>query len=111
MHELSLCHAIARLARSAAGDRNVEIVRVQIGALRQVVPDSLSFSWMLVRDHEGMCDAELELDLVAAEVLCRMCHRRSEIASRWSLCCPTCESADVEILRGNEFQVTSLDVA
>lgn len=111
MHELSLCHAIAGLARSAAGDRNVEIVRVQIGALRQVVPDSLSFSWMLVRDHEGMPNAELELDLVVAEVLCRSCRHRSELASRWSVCCPDCTSADVEILRGNEFLVTSLDVS
>lgn len=111
VHELSLCHAIAELARSVAGDRNVEIVRVQIGALRQVVPDSLSFSWTLVRDHERMPDAELELDFVAAEVLCRSCHQRSKIASRWSVCCPNCESADVEILRGNEFLVTSLDVS
>lgn len=111
MHELSLCHAIAGLARCAAGDRNVEIVRVQIGALRQVVPDSLSFSWALVREYERMPDAELELDLVAAEVLCRSCRESSKIASRWSVCCPNCQSADVEILRGNEFLVTSLDVS
>lgn len=111
MHEMSLCHAIAELARSAAGDRHVEIVRVQIGALRQVVPDSLSFSWELLRDHERMPDAELELDVVAAEVMCRACRRCSTIASRWSVCCPQCESADVEILRGNEFLVTSLDVS
>lgn len=111
MHELSLCHAIAELARSAAGDRNVEIVRVQIGALRQVVPDALSFSWTLVRDHEQMPDAELELDLVTAEVLCRGCQHRSKIVSRWSVCCPNCESADVEILCGNEFLVTSLEVS
>ena len=111
MHEMSLCHAIAELARSAAGDRHIEIVRVQIGALRQVVPDSLSFSWGLIREHERMPDAELELDFVAAEVMCRSCHQRSTIASRWSVCCPTCESADVEILRGNEFSVTSLDVS
>jgi hydrogenase nickel incorporation protein HypA/HybF len=111
VHELSLCHAIAELARSAAGERRVEIVRVQIGALRQVVPDSLSFSWVLVRDHEQMPDAELELELVAAEVLCRSCRQRSEITSRWSICCPECESSDVEVTRGNEFLVTSLDVS
>jgi hydrogenase nickel incorporation protein HypA/HybF len=111
VHELSICHAIAELARSAAGGRNVEIVRVQIGALRQVVPDSLSFSWELTREHERMPHAELELDLVAAEVRCRSCHKTSPIASRWSVCCPSCASADVEVLRGNEFQVTSLDVS
>lgn len=111
MHELSLCHAIAEVARSCADGKHVEIVRVQIGALRQVVPDSLSFSWELVREHENLPDAELELELVAAEVMCRSCRQRSEITSRWSISCPQCESFDVDVLRGEEFYVTSLDVS
>ena len=44
------------------------------------------------------------------KVRCRGCGQQSEIASRWSLCCPQCESADVEVVHGNEFLVTSLDV-
>jgi hydrogenase nickel incorporation protein HypA/HybF len=58
-----------------------------------------------------MPDAELELELVTAEVQCRSCGQRSTITSQWSLLCPGCESADVEVLRGNEFLVTSLDVS
>lgn len=111
MHELSLCHAIAGVVRPYAADRHIDVVRVQVGALRQVVPDSLSFCWTLVREHEYMPDAELELELVPAEVVCRSCQRQSEIASRWSVCCPECDSTDVEVIRGDEFQVTSLDVS
>ncbi len=111
MHELSLCHAIAGVVKPYASDRHVDVVRVQVGALRQVVPESLSFCWTLVRDHESMPDAELELELVTAEVKCRSCGQQSEIASRWSVCCPECESSDVEVVRGNEFLVTSLDVS
>ncbi|WP_431239502.1 hydrogenase maturation nickel metallochaperone HypA [Mycolicibacterium aichiense] len=110
MHELSLCHAIAGVVRPYAAGRRVDVVRVQIGALRQVVPDSLSFCWTLVRDHESMPEAELELEFVAAEVACHSCGQHSEIASRWAVSCPQCESADTEIVRGNEFLVTSLDV-
>ncbi|KAA0081936.1 hydrogenase maturation nickel metallochaperone HypA [Mycolicibacterium sp. P9-64] len=111
MHELSLCHAIAGVVRPHAADRHVDVVHLQIGALRQVVPESLLFCWTLVRDHESMSDAQLELDLVPAEVMCRSCGHQSEIASRWSVCCPECESGDVEVVRGNEFLVTSLDVS
>jgi len=111
MHELSLCQAIAGVAKPYADGRHVDIVRVKIGALRQVVPDSLTFCWTLVRDYEDMPDAELELELVTAEVQCRSCGQRSTITSQWSLLCPGCESADVEVLRGNEFLVTSLDVS
>jgi hydrogenase nickel incorporation protein HypA/HybF len=111
MHELSLCQAIAETVKPYADGRHVDIVRVQIGALRQVVPESLTFCWTLIRDHEDMPDAELELELVTAEVQCRSCAQQSTITSRWSLLCPRCQSADVEVLRGNEFQVTSLDVS
>lgn len=111
MHELSLCQAIAGVVKPYADGRHVDVVRVQIGALRQVVPESLSFCWTLVRDYEDMPDAELELELVSAEVHCRGCGERSTITSQWCLLCPHCEGADVEVLRGDEFLVTSLDVS
>lgn len=111
MHELSLCQAIAGVVKPYAEGRHIDIVRVRVGALRQVVPESLSFCWRLVRDYEHMPDAELELEFVAAEVQCRSCGQHSTITSQWSLLCPHCESADVEVLRGDEFLVTSLDVS
>ena len=110
MHELSLCQAIAGVVKPHAAGRRIDVVRVQVGALRQVVPESLSFCWSLVRDHEDMPDAELELEFVTAEVACRSCGRQSQIASRFSVCCPQCDSADVTVVRGEEFLVTSVDV-
>lgn len=111
MHELSLCHAIAGVVKPHAAGRRVDVVHVRVGALRQVVPESLEFCWSLVRDHEAMPDARLELELVPAEVECRTCHEISTIESRWSVSCPRCGGGDVEVLRGKEFLVTSLDVS
>jgi hydrogenase nickel incorporation protein HypA/HybF len=111
VHELALCEAIARIVRPHAEGRRVDIVRVRIGALRQVVPESLSFCWSLLREHEDMPDAELQLELVSAEVVCRSCGRRGGIESQWSLLCPGCGGADVEVVRGDEFLVTSLEVS
>ena len=108
---MSLCQAIADIVRPYAAGKHVDVVRVRVGALRQAVPDSLSFCWTLLRDYENMPDAELEFEFVDAEVSCRSCGDRSTITSQWSLLCPRCESADVEVLRGNEFLVTSLDVS
>ncbi|HYB81348.1 MAG TPA: hydrogenase maturation nickel metallochaperone HypA [Mycobacterium sp.] len=111
MHELSLCEAIAGVIKTHADGRHVDVVRVRIGALRQVVPESLEFCWKIVRDFEKMPDAELELECVTAEVKCHACGRRSEITSTWSIWCPQCDSPDVDVLHGNEFLVTSLDVS
>ncbi len=110
VHELSLCQAIAGVVKPHAQGRHIDVVRVRVGALRQVVPESLEFCWSLIRDHEDLPGAELELELIAAEVKCRSCQKHSQIESRWSVCCPHCTSADVEVVRGNEFLVTSLDV-
>lgn len=111
VHELSLCHAIAGVVKTHAAGRSVDVVRVQVGALRQVVPDSLTFCWSIVAEHEDLGQAELVLDLVAAAVECHDCHAQSDIVSRWSICCPGCGSAKVSVLRGEEFMVTSIDVA
>jgi hydrogenase expression/formation protein HypD len=111
MHELSLCQAIAGVVRTYADGRQIDVVRVRIGALRQVVPESLSFCWGLVRDYENMPHAELELECVTAEVACRSCGRRSEITSAWSIWCPRCDSPDVEVLSGDEFPLDALKIA
>ena len=45
MHELSLCNAIAATVTEHAAGRPIRSVRLQIGAFRQVVPDTLRFCW------------------------------------------------------------------
>lgn len=110
VHELSLCRAIAGLVKSHAGERRVDVVRVRVGALRQVVPDSLAFCWTIVRDDENMPGAELELEFIPAEVRCHGCGKQSQIESRFSVACPQCSSADVAVVHGEEFLVTSVDV-
>ncbi len=110
MHELSLCHAIATVVSSNAQGRHVEVVRLRLGALRQVVPETLAFCWSLVRDQENLADAELELELMPGLVDCRSCGQRHELTSHWSILCPACDSADVNVVGGEEFLVTSLDV-
>lgn len=107
---MSLCRAIAGVVKPHAAGRRVNVVRVQVGALRQVVPETLEFCWTIVRDDEDMSGAELELEFVAAEVACNGCGEQSRIESRWSVYCPLCDSPDVKVVRGEEFLVTSVDV-
>jgi hydrogenase nickel incorporation protein HypA/HybF len=87
------------------------LVRVQIGTLRQVIVESLLFSWNIIRAHEGLPHAELQIETVAAAISCTACGARSQVRSAWSLSCPTCNSPSVDIVNGNEFVITSIDVA
>ena len=109
MHELSLCEAIAGVVKPYADGRHVDVVRVRIGALRQVVPESLSFCWTLLRDYEDMPDAELELEFITAEVRCRSCGNEFRPDSPIVLC--PCGSADAAVLAGEELKILSVQVA
>ena len=71
MHELSICTAIAKIAHQAAAGRTVERVRVDIGHLRQVVPDTLRHSWEMVVFGTPLDSVPLEVREVAAVIECR----------------------------------------
>jgi hydrogenase nickel incorporation protein HypA/HybF len=109
MHELSLCAAIAGLVRDHAADRGVTQVVVEIGHLRQVVPDSLELCWAMVTQDSDLEGARLVIDHVPAVVGCAACSTHSSIDSP-VLVCGSCGSHDVKLLSGEEFLVVSIDV-
>lgn len=109
MHELSIAEAILAIVREHAGGRRVTRVDVQVGHLRQVVPDALSFAFELVADGTEVEGAELVLGGIPAEGRCRACGACSGLPS-FPLRCGACGSLDVEVVRGEELCVESLEV-
>lgn len=111
MHELALCGAIADIAARTAGERTVQIVHVRIGQLRQVVPDTLKFCWTMLVCDTDLDGSELELERVPAVLECRGCGDSFELGDQFALACPACGGLDVTAVAGEEFLVTSLELA
>jgi len=111
MHELSICNAIATTAAKHAEGRPVSQVRVQIGHLRQVVPDALQFSWEIVSSTTttGLADAELVIEQVPAVVECRECGEPTTLDVP-IMVCGACGGFDVKLLSGEELLVVSIDL-
>jgi hydrogenase nickel incorporation protein HypA/HybF len=109
VHELSLCQAIVDTARRYGGERPLRRVLVRIGFLRQVVPDSLVFSWQVITDGSDLAGCELSIEHVPAVIECRRCGVTTEL-DRPLLICPQCESDDVTVVHGEEFQIAAIDV-
>jgi len=109
MHELSVASAIVDTAVRHADGRPVSVVSVRVGALRQIVPDSLSFYFEIVA-RDGLCEgAKLELAAVPLRLRCRDCD------AEWlpeypEFRCPDCDSATVEIIAGEELEVDYIEV-
>ena len=73
MHELSISSAIVDTAVRHADGRRVTQVDVRVGALRQVVPDSLEFYFGIVSRDTAARTRALELELVGAWLRCEVC--------------------------------------
>ncbi len=109
MHEVSICTAIAKIAHRAAAGRPVERVRVDVGHLRQVVPDTLHYSWEMVVFDTPLHGVPLEVREVPAVIECRLCGARTELDDP-VFRCGTCDSTETNVVSGNELHVTSLDL-
>lgn len=109
MHELSICSAIAKIAHEAAAGRPVERVRVDIGYLRQVVPDTLRYSWDMVVFGTPLDGVPLEVREIPAVIECRRCHAQTSLDDP-IFRCSACGSSETDVISGNELFVTSLDV-
>jgi hydrogenase nickel incorporation protein HypA/HybF len=110
MHELALAEAIVEAVRRRASGREVRQVAVRIGYLRQVVPDSLQFSWEMLVQGTDMAGCRLDIDHVPAVVVCAECGATSTLEYP-ILMCPSCETRNVHLLSGEEFLLATMEVA
>jgi hydrogenase nickel incorporation protein HypA/HybF len=108
MHELSISEAVLDTALRHAAGRRVTAVDLTVGALRQVVPESLEFYFEIVTRDTPCEGAVLHQHLVAARARCTGC------AHEWPLDFPAFRCAEcggvAEVLSGEELEVESIDV-
>ena len=109
MHELSVSSAVVDTAIRHAAGRRVTRVHLRVGALRQVIPDSLAFYWDIVA-RDTVCEGSvLEQERVPARLECQGC------GTTWAVevpafRCPQCAGSAVTIVCGNELEVESIEV-
>lgn len=110
MHELAVAQAIADTVVARAEGHRVDRVEVRIGHFRQIVPDSLQFSWGLLTENTGLAGCALVIDHVAAVIACDACGEETTLDLP-ILLCRDCGSSDVKLVSGEEFAVVSIDRA
>ena len=109
MHELSVSAAVVDTAVRLAGGRAVAVVNLRVGHLRQVVPDSLLFYFGLVARETVCAGARLEIEVVPARLRCEDCETEW-VAEAAAFRCPSCRSAGVTVLSGEELEVESIEL-
>ncbi len=110
MHELSLCRSIYSIAHRAAGGRRVLRIRLDVGELRQVIPETLCYCWGIVTDETPLAGSELAINHIAAIIACKDCGAQTRMRGIPMLVCGECGSGQVRVVSGEEFLLCSLDV-
>jgi hydrogenase nickel incorporation protein HypA/HybF len=110
VHELSLCGSIASIVERHAAGRSVSVIHLQIGQLRQVVPDTLVYCWELVSEGTPLAGSRIDVEAIPARIRCRACDQVAEVGDLPVFACRECGSTGTEIVSGEEFMITSLEL-
>jgi hydrogenase nickel incorporation protein HypA/HybF len=110
VHELSICSSIAGIVTQHAAGRRVATIHVQVGQLRQIVPDTLVYCWGLVSADTALDGSLMEVEKVQGRIACRVCEHSAEIGKFPVFVCGACGSSEVSVVAGEEFLITSVDL-
>ena len=111
MHELSICHSIAAIVQRHSNGQQVTAVRLEVGQLRQIVPETLVHCWALVCADTPLAGSHLDVTEIPARLDCTDCGADSLVGPFPVFRCGSCAGDNVAVIAGEEFLITSMDVS
>lgn len=112
MHELSIAQSILDIVLEEMrkhGVTGVRVVRLKIGDLTAVVPESLTFCWSIATEGTPAEGSVLDIQSVPIRARCGKCGHEFEIEDHQYLC-PQCESGQIQLLSGRELYIQEIEV-
>ncbi|MBZ5524462.1 MAG: hydrogenase maturation nickel metallochaperone HypA [Acidobacteriia bacterium] len=113
MHELSIVEGIVTAVTESLASRPVSrvySVRLQVGAMSGVVEEALQFSYGIATQGTILEGSILDVDHIPVEIHCDICDRDFELPGVQSFRCPACDTPSLQIRRGRELEIQSLEV-
>ena len=108
MHELSITEGVIDGICEAVPEGQVSLVTLEIGRLSGVVPDSVRFCFDLCARGTRLEGASLEIVEVPGRARCGSCKRELDVEQLLAAC--PCGNPFLEVLRGQELRIRSVEV-
>ena len=112
MHEMSIALSLLDIIRDEMLKNNAKVlksVRVHIGQLTAIVPDSLSFCFDVMTKGTELEGAKLILEIIPLVGHCYSCDKDFQIDD-YAFACPYCQSTDIKVISGEELSVVEMEV-
>lgn len=113
MHELSIAASIVEAVTETAASypgATVKEVRLRLGALSDVIEDSLRFCWELTVEGTPLAGAVLVVNQIPVVVHCAQCNRDVELERVQSFRCPLCGELAADLRQGKELEIESIEI-
>jgi hydrogenase nickel incorporation protein HypA/HybF len=113
MHEVGIMQsALATAAQQAKaqGAARIHCLRLRIGRLSGVAPDSLQFAFEALTPGTMAEGASLEIENVPAAFWCAKCQAEFECVDYLPEC-PRCQEMGGELRRGREMELCSMEIS
>ncbi len=112
MHEMTLAESVLQIIEDTAleqGFTRVRAVRLEIGQLACVEPESLRFAFDVVTRGSIAEQARLEMVEAAGQGCCGKCSASFPLAALYEAC-PACGSYEIRVTGGDAMRVKELEV-
>ncbi len=112
MHEMAIAEGILDIVLTATrenGGGTVRRIKLLVGEMTGVEPESLVFCFGALAAGTAAAEAELDIDILPLTARCHSCGHEFGI-ERYRFFCPLCQSAEVETHTGRELAVEHLEV-
>ncbi|MBL7052437.1 MAG: hydrogenase maturation nickel metallochaperone HypA [Candidatus Marinimicrobia bacterium] len=111
MHEFSIASNIVEILKEKfpSPSARIQKINLEVGKLSCLVPESLLFCFDVFRREPLIEKATLEIAHTDGKAFCKNCNCDVVITELYSLC-PKCGAFGLEIERGEELKILSVEV-
>ena len=112
MHEMSIAQSLIDIIHEEMVKNNASIirtVRLNVGEMSAVVPDSLEFCFSILTAKTALEGVRLIMDIVPLKGCCRECGNSFRIEN-FLFVCPSCGSGRVETIEGKDLSIVEMEV-
>ena len=111
MHELSIASSIVNTVLQEIESRNlkkVSLISLRIGALTDIVSDSLQFGFEVIKKDTALAKTKLHIETLPVKGCCNNCQKSFEVVE-FIFICPNCSSSDINMNQGDELEIAYIE--
>ena len=112
MHETGIAVEIINIINETMRDRpatKVRQVRIMIGELTAVLPESLDFAYRALTENTPLHNSCLAITIIPVQAQCRSCNTPFTL-QEFTFSCPGCGSSNIDVTTGNELYIQEIEV-